>query len=90
MNIEINGEGRVKFGTPQQKWFGEDSAMQTALFAGQEMIAITDDAGAFLLKYMGFDLGGFRTIEAAKEAGPAFARKVLGRLAEMIADYKEN
>ncbi|MCU6502248.1 hypothetical protein LPN04_31085 [Rugamonas sp. A1-17] len=87
MNIEINGEGRVKFAGVQQKWFGDKPAiMQTARFAGQEMIAITDDAGAFLLMYLGFDLGGFESIEAANLAGPGFARKVLGRLSEMIAD----
>jgi len=87
MNIEINGEGRVKFAGVQQKWFGDKpSIMQTAKFAGQKIIAITDDAGAFLLMYLGFDLGGFESIEAAKVAGPAFARKVLARLSEMIGD----
>jgi len=60
--------------------------MQTALFAGQEMMAITDDAGAFDLDYLGHIASGFATIEAAKAAAPVFARSVLERLRNLILD----
>lgn len=77
----------MMLGQPQQKWWGDNpQIMQTAKFAGQELVAITDDAGAYQLMYLGFELGGFTSIERAKEAAPDFARRVLGRLAEMIAD----
>ncbi|RQR65675.1 hypothetical protein DIE18_04285 [Burkholderia sp. Bp9125] len=89
MNIEINGGGKVLFGAPQQRWHsqaGDGAVLQTARFAGQEMMAITDDAGGFELLYLGFKTGGFSTMEVAKQAAPAFARRVLARLSEMIAD----
>lgn len=57
--------------------------MQTARFGGQEMMAITDDAGAFDLH---FKTGGFPSIETAKQAAPEFARRVFARLSAMIAD----
>ncbi len=48
MKIEIDGGGRVAFSAPQQRWRdpnGENgSVIQTANFAGQAMMAISDDA----------------------------------------------
>lgn len=87
MELELSGGGRVMFGAPQQYWHGNNpTVMQTSRFAGQEMMAITDDAGAFQLLYLGFQTGSFTTIEDAKKSAPALARKVLSRLSEMIAD----
>lgn len=87
MQIELDGAGEVRFRGPQQRWIGDKpEILQRASFAGHEMIAITDDAGAFDLHYLGFQTGGFRTIEAAKTAAPEFARKVLSRMRDMIAD----
>jgi hypothetical protein len=85
MHVKHNGAGRESFKASQQLW-GGDEAMQRALFAGQVMMARTDDTSGFDLHYLGFQTGGFKTIEDAKAAAPAFARKVLGRLAELIAD----
>ena len=72
---------------PQQVWYGTDPhLMQTARFAGQEMLAITDDAGAFELDYLGHIAGGFPSIDDAKAAAPEFARAVLSRLHTLIQD----
>lgn len=60
--------------------------MQTARFAGQEMMAITDDAGAFELDYLGRFGNGFASIEDAKAAAPEFARAVPERLRNLIQD----
>lgn len=60
--------------------------MQQARFAGQEVMAITDDAGAFDLHYLGFKTGGFKTIEEAKIAAPEFTRKVLVHMTNLIAN----
>lgn len=71
----------------QQVWFGsEPTVMQTALFAGQEMWVITDDAGAYELGYMGHFVGGFASIEDAKAAAPLFARAVLARMGNLVQD----
>lgn len=72
---------------PQQVWWGDSpGVMQIARFAGQEMMAITDDAGAFELDYLGHIGSGFSSIEDAKAAAPEFARVVLERLRNLIQD----
>ncbi|KVR92324.1 hypothetical protein [Burkholderia vietnamiensis] len=90
MNLDIDGGGKIAFNVPQQRWIdpngGDGSVMQTARFGGQEMMAITDDAGAFDLHFLHFKTGGFRSIEAAKHAAPEFARRVFARLSAMITD----
>lgn len=48
------------------------------------MTAITDDAGAFDMLYLGYVTGGFQTIEAAKTAAPGFARQVFAHLSSLI------
>lgn len=60
--------------------------MQVARFAGQEMMAITDDAGAFELDHLGHIGSGFATIGDAKLAAPKFARAVLVRLRNLIQE----
>ncbi|WP_240691006.1 hypothetical protein [Burkholderia cepacia] len=90
MNLEIDDSGKVAFNGPQQRWVdpnGDDgSVLQVARFGGQEMMAITDDAGAFDLHFLHFKTGGFPSIDAAKQAAPEFARRVFARLTVMIAD----
>jgi hypothetical protein len=69
------------------KWFNSNddgSIMQVCKMAGQEMTAITDDAGAFDLHFMHFKTGGFLSIEEAKNAAPEFARLVLNHLLSML------
>lgn len=58
--------------------------MQTASFAGQEMIAIIDVAGGFQLEYLGHKADGFTSIEDAKTAAPEFAIAVLERMRTLI------
>ncbi|RMP63006.1 hypothetical protein ALQ19_02725 [Pseudomonas syringae pv. berberidis] len=58
--------------------------MQVARLAGQEMMAISDDAGAFELDYLGHIGSGFASIDDAKAAAPEFARAVLERLRNLI------
>lgn len=87
MNLEIDGGGKVAFGIPPLQWVdarGDGSLMQVCRVSGQEMMAITDDAGSFDLHYLHFKTGGFASMAAAKQAAPEFARKVLSRLIELI------
>lgn len=87
MNITVHAGGKLNLDRIQQSWFGDESAiMQTAIFAGQEMVAITDDAGAFDLMYLGFQVGRFQTMEIAKAAAPAFARNVLAHMTSLVKD----
>ncbi len=77
MQIELDGGGTVVFGAPQMRWFdpkGDGSVMQICRMAGQDMTAITDDAGKFDLHYMHFKTGGFRSMDEAKNAAPEFAK----------------
>jgi hypothetical protein len=89
MNIEIDSGGRVAFSALQQRWRdpnGEDgTVIQTARFAGQEMMAISDDAGGFDLHFLNFKAGGFKTMNDAMKAAPEFAKRVLARMTEMVA-----
>ncbi|MDD5394872.1 MAG: helix-turn-helix domain-containing protein [Thiothrix sp.] len=91
MQIHISAAGKWTLEAPQQAWRGEggasDKIMQRALFAGQEMIVIKedDDADRFGLRYLGFSATGFLTMEAAKQAAPEFAQRVLGRMVEMVS-----
>ncbi|MFA1025794.1 MULTISPECIES: hypothetical protein [Pseudomonas syringae group] len=48
------------------------------------MMAISDDAGAFELDYLGHIGSGFASIDDAKAAAPEFARAVLERLRNLI------
>jgi hypothetical protein len=90
VHIEIGPAGKVMLGEPQQQWNdagqGAPDVMQVSRFAGQELMAITDDAGAFDLTYLGFQARGFTSMESAKSAAPDFARRVLRRLLELISD----
>ncbi|WP_241295760.1 hypothetical protein [Burkholderia stabilis] len=85
MEIALHGGGKVLMAAPQQQWHGDSPEIaQYSRFAGQDMTAITDDAGAFDLLYLGYKTGGFSTIEAAKAAAPEFARRVLAHMSSLI------
>lgn len=85
MQISLHGGGKVLMASPQQRWHGDNPEVaQFARFAGQDMTAITDDAGAFVLTYLGYQTGGFQSIEAAKSAAPEFARQVLAHMSNLI------
>lgn len=86
MKLEVNGGGKVAFGIPPMNWVdpkGDGSVIQFCRVAGQEMMAITDDAGKFDLHYLNFKTSGFITMEAAKQAAPEFARLVLRHMIEL-------
>lgn len=90
MNIRLDGEGRVRFQSPQQQWHdgrgGDPDLMQVANFAGQPLTALTDDKGGFDLHYLGFTEGPYPTMEKAKECAPAFALSVLDLMKSKISD----
>lgn len=83
--MEINPEGRALYSVAQERWSEVTDTVQTARFAGQSMLVSYGTHGDFLLSYLGFDLGGFKSMDEAKAAAPAFARKVLIRLVDMIS-----
>lgn len=87
MQIAPHAGGKIQLARPQMVWLSLHSGgvMETALFAGHEVIAITDDAGGFDLTYLGFEACGFPTMEAAKAAAPEFAQQVLARMSKMIS-----
>ena len=87
MRIELDGGGKVVFDAPQMQWrdtTGDGSTMQVCRMAGQDMMAITDDAGAFDMHFMHFKTGGFCSMDEAKAAAPEFAKKVIGHLLTLI------
>ena len=55
-------------------------------FAWQRLVARKDDAGEFSLHFLGFVARGFPAMDAARKAAPDFARRVLSRTGDMIAD----
>lgn len=90
MKVELGADGKVKFACPVQKWSGnqgdEDSEiMQTAVFAGHQMMAIRDELDLpCSLHYLGFQIEGFTTMDKAKSAAPEFARSVLAHMSSLI------
>ncbi|EPR7483980.1 hypothetical protein ACU8KO_002605 [Vibrio alginolyticus] len=49
------------------------------------MLVITDDAGGFVLTFLGMTVvEPYSTMEAAKKAAPEFALKVLEKLSSMV------
>lgn len=85
MEISVREGEFLPLNQSQQVWYGEDpEVMQVARFAGHEMMAITDDSGAFKLTYMDHVVRGFSSIEDAKAAAPGLARAVLERLRNLI------
>jgi len=86
MDIELYGSSQQLMDLPQQRWYGENSAVsQTALFADNDMSAQAERAGKFARFYLGYKTEGFASIEAAKAAAPEFARRVLAQMSEAIS-----
>lgn len=85
MKITTHTGSMFPLNRPQQVWIG-DNLMQTARFAGQDMMAVTDDAGRFRLDYLGHLAEGFPSMESAKSAAPAFAKQVLERMITLIRE----
>lgn len=72
---------------PQQRWSGKPGdIIQTALFAGQEMMLVVEDTGLVRLSYMSIICQGFHSVEEAKQAAPGFARSVITHMLSMIED----
>lgn len=87
MKIKVRDGDVFPLNRAQQIWWGDSpEVMQIALFAGQEMMATTDDAGWVELDYMGHIGSGFSSMVDAKAAAPEFARAVLERLRNRIED----
>lgn len=89
MKIKMDGGAKMFTSRPQQVWDGSE-LMQTARFAGQRMEVITDDKGGFDLNYLGYEAGGFKTMDAAKAAAPEFAKTVLAQLSSLIKTEPES
>ncbi|MGP1715628.1 MAG: hypothetical protein ACTS9Y_00485 [Methylophilus sp.] len=83
MIVTLDGGGKVAMSGPQQNWTG-DSVMQTAVFAGQQLRAISDSSIYFDLHYLGFKTCGFKSMAEAKNAAPAFAKTVLAHMSGLI------
>jgi hypothetical protein len=54
--------------------------------AWQRLIARKDFAGGFSMHFLGFVARGFPVMDAARKAATDFARRVLSRMGDMIAD----
>ncbi|MGI2184431.1 hypothetical protein ACRN9F_19630 [Shewanella oncorhynchi] len=84
MEVKITNGAAVRFEVPQQIWEGCND-IQFSQFAGHDMLAITDDAGGFVLTYLGMTVvEPYESMAAAKKAAPVFAANVLQRLTSMI------
>ena len=67
--VEMSPSGELNFKLPQQEWSGSD-AVQSAHFAGQQMIIKRSDNGdRYELHYLGLMVDGFDEIEDAKFLG---------------------
>ncbi|WP_321920149.1 hypothetical protein [Paraburkholderia tropica] len=87
MKIELMDSSKNLAEQPQQQWFGNSApGLYTALFAGNDMSLQHERDGRFHLYYLGYAAHDFASAEAAKKAAPEFARRVLARLSDMIAD----
>ena len=84
--VEMSPSGELNFKLPQQEWSGND-AVQSAHFAGQQMvIKRADDGDRYELHYLGLKVGGFEEMEDAKYNAPEFARSVFQILGDFIRD----
>ena len=84
--VEMSPSGELNFNMPQQEWSGND-AIQSAYFAGQQMIIKrSDDADEYELHYLGLKVDGFEDIDDAKFNAPEFARSVFQILSEFIRE----
>lgn len=86
MEITLAPGGQYTHNAPQQQWRGQSNDLQTALFAGQELMAIreSDDSDIFELHFLGMMAKGFASMEDAKQAAPGFASAVFDKLKATI------
>jgi len=70
----------------QFRWAAQSEGLQTALYAGKEMmICLNDDGKSFQLSYLDFaHPKNFASIEEAKTDASDFARAVLLRMLEHV------
>jgi hypothetical protein len=83
MDMALTSDGLARYQVAEGAWHGDYPAdLQTAVFSGQQMVAGRSGADfqTFSLEFMGFERGGFATIDDAKAAGWKFAADVLSRL----------
>lgn len=86
VSISPSPAGKGNLDVPQQVWRNsDDNVMQTALFAGQQMIAVKDDNVGYTLRFLGFQSSPMSSIEQAKHIAPWFARRVMGRMMDMVS-----
>jgi hypothetical protein len=83
--VEMSSSGELNFRMPQQEWSGSNT-IQSAHFAGQQMIITGSDDDGYELHYLGLKVGGFEDIDEAKYNAPDFARSVFQILGEFIKD----
>jgi len=89
LNITVAAGGKVLLNAPQQVWRGEQGELITALFAGKQMwVAVSSrgeaEAETFQLNYLDFKSEPLPSLQAAKQAAPAFARAVLEYMQSLI------
>lgn len=86
MEITLAPGGQYTHNAPQQQWRGQSNDLQTALFAGQELMAIreSDDSNVYELHFLGMKATGYASMENAKNAAPGFAIAVLDKLKASI------
>lgn len=89
MTIRVSSTGQMQFDRPRQEWHagrgGNPATMQVANFAGQELMAITDDNGGFELHYLGFTEGPYPSMDRANAEAAKFALAILDALKSKIA-----
>ena len=83
MEIKLNGSGKVKFTLPQKQWQG-NHLMQTSMFAGEELVVISDDLEGYELHYLSFKSVAYSSIDEAKAAADDFAKHVLKTMIDSI------
>lgn len=86
MEIKLAPGGEYSHNAPQQKWHGDSAHLQTALFAGQQLMVIreSDDSQDFELHFMGMMAIGFASMDEAKNAAPEFTLAVFDKLKASI------
>jgi len=88
MKITLAPGGQFTHDAPQQKWHGDSVDFQTALFAGQKLMAIreSDDSPVYELHFLNLMTTGFASMDDAKMAAPDFVRAVFDTLKARIQD----
>jgi hypothetical protein len=91
MNILTSVSGKMNIEEViQQKWIGfKPEIMQTAIFAGQELILVQksdEEPNLYELHYLGFKVTDIEGVDNAKKQASEFTKKVLLKMTEIISD----